>query len=161
MHPVTVLVCGEPMRGDDGAAFAVADALAPNAGSELEIRHVGSLMPDDLLGIDGPIVVLDAVAGPEPGSIVDLPLAAIAADGASAPSARSSHALPLAATLAIVASVREGGLPAGRFVGIAVDRVDIGRELSATVAAAVPGTVRRVATWIHLLRHEPEVPACA
>jgi hydrogenase maturation protease len=161
MQRVTVLVCGEPMRGDDGAAFAVADALPSATRDELDIHRVGSLMPDDLLGLDGPIVILDAVAGPSPGSIVDLPLAAIAADGGSAPSARSSHALPLAATLAIVASLRDDGLPPGRFVGIAVDRVGIGHTLSPAVAAAVPVTARRVATWARLLRHEAEVPACA
>ena len=161
MQRVTVVVCGEPMRGDDGAAFAVVDALPPAARDAVDIRQVGSLMPDDLLGLDGPIVVLDAVAGPEPGSIVDLPLAAVAADGGSAPSARSSHALPLAATLAIAASLRDGGLPPGRFVGVAIDRTDIGHALSPSVAAAVPETARRLTTWVHLLRHEPEVPACA
>jgi hydrogenase maturation protease len=161
MPHVTVLVCGEPMRGDDGAAFAVAEALPPAAFGELEIRHVGSLMPDDLLGIEGPIVVLDAVAGPEPGSVVDLPLAAVAADGAAAPAARSSHALPLPATLGIAARLRDDGLPPGRFLGIAVGHVGFGDALSAPVADAVPEAARRLAAWVHLLHRERTVPSCA
>jgi hydrogenase maturation protease len=161
MPPLTILVCGEPMRGDDGVAFAVADALPSATRVELDIRHVGSLMPDDLVAVDGPVVILDAVAGPAPGCVVDLPLAAVAADGTSAPPARSSHALPLTATLGIVARLRDGGLPSGRFLGIGVERVGIGDRLSPAVAAAVPEAARRLASWIRLLRDDREVLECA
>lgn len=161
MRPVTVLVCGEPMRGDDGVALAVADGLASTSETPVEIRRVGSLMPDDLVDLDGAVVVLDAVAGPEPGTVVDMPLAAAAADGASAPAARSSHALPLGATLAIAARLRDGRLPPGRFLGVAIGRADLGNEMTREVAASVPRAARRVAAWIRRLGRREDDATCA
>jgi hydrogenase maturation protease len=161
MRTVTILVCGEPLRGDDGVAIAVADGLARSTRSGLEIRRVGSLMPDDVVDVEGPVLVLDAVAGPEPGTFVDLPLAAVAADSTLAPPARSSHALSVPATLGIAARLRDGGLPPGRFLGVAVGRVGIGDELSQEVAAAVPRVVRRAGAWVRALGVRGGLAPCA
>ena len=161
MPRVTILVCGEPLRGDDGVALAVADALDRTGDPAIQIRKVGSLMPDDLVAIVGPVVVLDAVVGPAPGSVVDLPLAAVAADGSSIPPARSSHALPLPATLGIVAHLRDNGLPPGRFLGIAIGRVGFGEQMTPEVAAAIPRAARRLAAWVRVFADTDGVPACA
>ena len=161
MAPVVVIVCGEPMRGDDGVALAVVDALPPPIRALIATRRVGSLMPDDLLTVDGPVLIVDAVVGPAPGTLVELPLAAVAADKMPMPPTRSTHALPLPSMLGIVAALREGGLPPGRFLGVAVDRVGLGDRLSSGVAAAVPRAAARLAAGIRMLAHEAQVAPCA
>ena len=64
MRRVVLLVCGEPMRGDDGVAQAVLDVLSPETRRLTDVREVGQLMPDDLCDVgDAPVVLLDAVDG--------------------------------------------------------------------------------------------------
>jgi hypothetical protein len=70
---VTLLVCGDPMRGDDAVAGAILGALPATSRHLADIRDVSGLMPDDLLGAEGPLIILDAVHGPPAGTVVDLP----------------------------------------------------------------------------------------
>lgn len=160
MRRVTVLVCGEPMRGDDGVGLAVAAALPRSTARLADIRHVGSLMPDDLVDVAGPLVLVDAVVGPTPGAIVDLPLAAVAADASTAPASRSSHVLSLPAMLGLSAALGRQ-LPAGRFIGVAAGQVTVGEELSPTVAKAVAPAAGQLAAWIRRLARQRGAATCA
>lgn len=161
MPSVTLLVCGEPMRGDDALALAVLDALPPTARAKADVRHVGQLMPDDLHPHARPVIVLDAVAGPAPGTLVDLPL-----DGLAAASARgdfnpaSSHALPLTITLGIVERL-SGGLPDGRFVGIGGSDYTLGTGLSPAVRDAIAPCAARVSEWLTVLANQEGSATCA
>lgn len=161
MRRVTLLVCGEPMRGDDAVAAAVVAALPAGTLGMVDVRHVGQLMPDDLLATDGPILLVDAVEGLTAGEIVDLPLASLLAADAAGISPASSHALPLRITLGIVAGLRGGALPEGRFVGIAGAEYGIGTPLSAAAHAAVPACAARLSHWIRVLAHASRSPTCA
>lgn len=163
MRTVTVLVCGNPMRGDDGLALRVVESLPDTTRHLADVRHVVGLAPDDLLG-EGPIVIVDAVAGPMPGEIVDLPLDALRRlDWQAAP--RSSHALPLTTALAVAERLR-GAPVSGRFLGIAGAQFTLGQTLSSAAEASVPHCAARLGHWIRVLAHGPGlrmrgVPSCA
>ncbi len=93
----------------------------------------------------GPVVVVDAIRGPAPGTIVVWTLAEVA-ELPEAPTA-STHGLPLPAVLKLAAAL--GGHPLhGRFVGIAGARFTIGSQLSAPVRAALPAAARAVESAI-------------
>ena len=135
-----MLACGETERGDDGAALVAAEALrarmARGAQEALrEVRLVGQLEPDDLVGLapGARVVVIDAVRGIEPGRIVRRPLADLATGG---PAPRSSHMLPLRDVLGIVTAL-EGSLPKGVFVGLGGTSFELGGQMSAAVRDAI------------------------
>lgn len=155
MRHVVLLACGEPMRGDDALALAVLDALPATTRSMVEIRPVGQLMPDDLHGVEGAIIVLDAVDGPPAGTVIDLPLSALSEAYDRGISPASSHALPLPITLGIVERL-PGGMPDGRFLGVAAADYTLGAPLSPAVQEAVPDCAARVNHWVRALVHEPK-----
>jgi hydrogenase maturation protease len=159
MRRVTLLVCGEPMRGDDGVATAIVGALPAATRGLTEMTRVGQLMPDDLL-CDGPVILLDAVEGREPGEVVDLSLAALHDVPGSRLVPTSSHALPL--PIAVAVAERLGGrLPEGRFIGIATASYALGAGLSPAVRRAIPRCARHLNHWIRVLAHERSPRRCA
>ncbi len=154
-----MLVCGQRARGDDAAALLAAERLpeALASAGQFEVRFVGQLEPDDLLAL-GPrerVLVLDAVRGVAPGTIVRRSLAQLASSGLAP---RSSHALPLRDVLALVAELR-GGLPEGTFVGLGGASFEIGAGLSPAVrtvlaryTAAIAAEVGRLSKGSHVTR---------
>jgi hydrogenase maturation protease len=162
MARVVLLVCGEPMRGDDGVALAVIDALPPDARARADIRQVGHLMPDDFDELGAPVIVVDAVHGAAAGEVVDLPLTQLGAAYAHGLSPASSHVLPIPLTLGIVERLR-GGLPDGRFVGIGAATYAVGAPLSPPVRDAVAACSARLEDWIDALGalRRGEADACA
>jgi hydrogenase maturation protease len=159
MRDVRLLVCGEPLRGDDALAAAIVDALPATTRHLVTLWHVAAPMPEDLVDAPGPVIILDAVRGPAPGEVIDLPLAALLAPEHET-AAASSHALPLPAVIGIVEQVR-GSLPEGRFIGIAATRFTLGAPLSASVRMALPAATARLGHWIRVLAHAHAVPSCA
>lgn len=159
MRTIRLLVCGEPMRGDDAVAAAILDRLPLTTRHLVTIWHVTAPMPDDLIDAPGPVIILDAVNGPAPGEVIDLPLAALLAPD-RATSAASSHALPLPAVLQIVERIR-GDLPEGRFIGVAGAQFALGAPLSASVRMSIPAATARLGHWIRVLAHAHAVPSCA
>jgi hydrogenase maturation protease len=162
---VVVLVCGERLRRDDGAALAAAELLPPDVRAVAHVVEVGQLGVEALLDVpDGAaIVVVDAVRGVAPGSVVILPLAEVAAGGGAGGSAgagprraaghaapASSHALPPNEVIALAAELR-GAMPRGVFVGIGGAEFGYGEGLSAAVAAALPGFAATLAEEIRNL----------
>ena len=139
----TVLVLGDPMRGDDGAALLAAEHLEARA-LPLRIRRIGQLGPDDLVAAlaEGPCVVLDAVRGIPPGSVVELPLARVADAGAPQPA--SSHALP-AETIVLLAEALGARLEAGTFIGIGGQQFELGEPISPAVRQGLAGYERAIA----------------
>jgi hydrogenase maturation protease len=136
--PVRVLVCGEPLRGDDGAAVLAAAALAEDSRSLAEVIEVGQLSVEALLDLpEGvAVIVADAAVGVAPGEVVIVPLAEIARRAAAAMPA-SSHSLPPDQVLALAEEL-SGSPPRGVFVGIGVAEFGFGEGLSPEVAAGVP-----------------------
>ena len=154
MSRVVLLVCGEPMRGDDGVAHAVLDALSPEVRGLADVREVGQLMPDDLCDLgDAPVVLLDAVDGIAAGKLVDLPLTGLSDACARGLSPASSHALPIPLTLGVVERLA-GSLPKGRFLGVGAASYAIGASLSPPVQEAVTACCAQLGEWIRVLGDE-------
>lgn len=152
---VPVFVCGEPTRGDDAAAFAAVELLAPAARDLADVVAAGQLDVLFLLDLpaDRPCVVVDAVAGLAPGEVWVRPLAALVDRARALERAgravepRSSHELPLEQVLALAATLRDRP-PAGTFVGIGGACWDAGAGLSDGVAAALPAYAEAIAAAI-------------
>ncbi len=143
-HRTTLLVCGEPERGDDAAAAAAVAALPPLVATRVTIVHCGQLEVDHLLAVpDGArCIVVDAAVGVAPGTIVTIPLADVAIrTGGGAP--RSSHTMPPDQAISLAAALR-GRPPEGTFVGIGGRAFGIGAAFSPEVAAALPLLVDRL-----------------
>jgi hydrogenase maturation protease len=159
LHRVSVLACGDPLRGDDAVAEAVLRALPATTLRLCDVRQVGGLMPDDLMDAE-PVIVVDAVHGPPPGTVIDLPLSALSELYASGVTPGSSHALPMPLVLGIVDRIA-GRLPDGRFLGVAGEDFTLGAPLSALVERAVPGCAARLNHWVRVLVHDRRAVACA
>jgi len=152
---VPVLVCGEPLRGDDAAGPAAVELLAADVRARAAVTAVGQLDLLVLLDLpaDTPCVVVDAVAGLPAGEIWVQPLAAVVdrgrdrAGSGRVPEPRSSHELPIDQVLALAATLRERP-PAGTFVGIGGERWDLGASLSPAVVAALPAFAAAIAAAI-------------
>jgi len=151
--PTVVLVCGERLRGDDAVAFDAVAALPAGTRAAATIVEAGALDVAALVGLpeDANVVVVDAVAGVAAGELVAIPLADLARssprDAPGAPAARSTHALPIPATLAIAAALR-GRAVEGTFLGVGIAQCVPGAPLSPRVAAAVPALAQALAQRI-------------
>jgi hydrogenase maturation protease len=151
---VAVLVCGEPERGDDGAAFAAVVALPAEVLDHADVVLCGQLEVDHLVAVhdDAACVVVDTAVGVAPGEVVVVPLDAIAERrGRGAP--RSSHALSPDQAIALAAALR-GRPPAGVFVGIGGEDFRLGAELSPAVRAGLPRLVAVLADEVARLASE-------
>jgi hydrogenase maturation protease len=156
MRHVTILVCGEPMRGDDAVAEAIVRALPLTTRQLGEVCHVGGLMPDDLIAAGAPVIVVDAVRGLPAGTLVDVPLTALPELAAVGAAPESTHAIPLATVLGIVERLA-GQLPEGRFIGVAAESDALGAPLSEPVREAVDACAARLGHWIRTLSHPAAV----
>ena len=141
----SLLIIGHPSRGDDGAAEAALARVTRVALESVRVVRAHDLDVETLIGA-GPVVVVDAVRGPEPGTIVVWTLAEVA-ELPDAPTA-STHGLPLPAVLKLAAAL--GGRPLrGRFVGIAGARFTTGSPLSGAVRAALPRAASAIEAALH------------
>jgi hydrogenase maturation protease len=146
-----LLVCGEPARGDDAAAFAAVTAMPSAVRDRVDVVSCGQLQVDHLLDVPAgaPCIVLDAAVGVPPGEVVMLSLADVAARrSGSAP--RSSHTLAPDQVIALAATLR-GAPPAGVFIGIGGADFALGAELSPAVLAGLPRLVEVIVREIERL----------
>jgi hydrogenase maturation protease len=150
-----LLICGEPARGDDAAAFAAVTALPSAVRDRVDVVSCGQLQVDHLLDVPAgvPCIVLDAAVGVPPGEVVMLSLADVAARrGGSAP--RTSHTLAPDQVIALAATLR-GAPPAGVFIGIGGADFALGAELSPAVLAGLPRLVEVIAREVERLAPAP------
>jgi hydrogenase maturation protease len=133
---VTVFLCGEPLRGDDGVAALAGAGLSPETLDGATVRTVRGLATSDLLELPhgAASVVVDAVSGVPPGRLVVRALEGLERKGF--PVAMSSHQIPLRDVLALAA--RLGWQPCGTFLGVGGERFGLGDDPSPAVLDAVP-----------------------
>ena len=146
-HPhVTLLACGEPLRGDDGVAHAAVDSLPERALHGAEVHHVSALSPEDLAGLDpgSTTIIVDAVVGIPFGEVVRYDLERLPAHAPIRPS--SSHQLPLDMVMGLAKLM--GWEPHGAFIGVGAARFDHGNALSPEVSGAVPMVGEAIAAEI-------------
>lgn len=152
---VRLLVCGNADRGDEGAALLAVAHVLPRMEDairhRIDVRRCPRLEPDAIAEVPPgqACVVVDTLAGIDPGSTVAIPLATLAGDGRSlAP--RSSPVHTIGEVLGLAAASR-GELPDGVLVGIGGKRFGFGprrsRALSGGMTAfeeAIEGEVRKL-----------------
>jgi hydrogenase maturation protease len=151
---VRVLVCGEPLRGDDGAAVLAAAGLTAEVRALAEVFEVGQLSLTAMLDVPegAAVIVADAAVGVAAGEVVVLPLGEIVQRVSGAAPA-SSHSLPPDQVLAVAGEMR--GAPfSGVFVGIGAVEFGFGEELSPEVAAALPAFTAALEAEIRRLSAE-------
>lgn len=157
---VRIVVCGNADRGDDGAAVAALATLLPTLPfdllAKLEVRRCEELRVDDLADLPrgASCVIVDAVAGPEPGTVVRCALPDLATDPACTP--RSSHQLPIDIVLGLAGVLREASVP-GTFIGLAGHGFGYGSPLSRAVRGALPAFRDAIEAEVRALA-EPGVP---
>ncbi|MFI5258253.1 MAG: hydrogenase maturation protease [Candidatus Limnocylindrales bacterium] len=147
---VRVLVCGERLRGDDGAAERAIGVLDAETRSLVEVVEVGQLSVEALLDVPGDVavVVVDAAVGVFAGGVVTLPIEVVA--GAQGAMPASSHALPPDQVVGLAAEIRGAPLR-GSFVGIGAADFDFGERLSPAVEAGLPAFAAAIAAEIRRL----------
>lgn len=150
---VRIVALGNPDRGDDGAALALAAGLRelleggggdrdPNDGMPGQVTVVMAGKPGpgllDLLPPEEFCILLDATCtGVPPGTIYKIPLGEVTTD--LLPDLRvSSHGFGPGEALALGRALGRT-LPPGYFLGIEGKRYGPGEELSLEVLAALPG----------------------
>ena len=148
----TILACGDPARGDDGAALAAVDRVAGGGTADALIRRVGMLHVEHVIDAlaAGRCLVVDAIRGVEPGVPVELPLRQLAT-GSSGFTPASSHALPLDETVRL-AELLGADLARGMFMGIGGRSFDLGDALSDEASRGVDAAVAAIE---RLLREAP------
>lgn len=150
-----MLACGQTLRGDDAVAFAAVRRLPLDIRHEITVRRVGALSPEDLVALPAGarVVIVDAIVGPPPGTVLSLDLADIPAgrSGRELRFTSSSHQLPLGDVIALAQLLRVAPLT-GSFVGLAIESVAMGATLSDPVRAALPDFREAVADAIRAAR---------
>jgi hydrogenase maturation protease len=148
---VLILACGDELRGDDGLAAAAVRGLPAATLARADVRVVRGLAIEDLVALPAGcrLVIVDAVAGPPAGELVELDLAALSEHAATVVST-STHQLPLHDVVALAGLLREDPL-GGCFVGLGVGSVTFGTELSEPVAAALPALREAIARAVRAI----------
>jgi hydrogenase maturation protease len=137
-----VIGYGDALRSDDGAGPRIADLMTPADGLAVFVRH--QLLPElaaDLKGRDV-VVFVDAGTGLEPGAVFARRLTP---SDAAEPSGMTHHCTPEG--LLRLAERLYGARPCAFLVTIGAASFELGEELSAPVAAALPeaaAAVRRL-----------------
>lgn len=140
-----VIALGQAAAGDDGVGLAVLEELRRQgvpAGVELVHAAEDSALVT-LLATPAPVVLVDAVLGGEPGSVLELTPEALDASGVRPV---STHGLGAARAIALARTLSpETVSPAIRIVGIAIARpARYEQALSPAALAAVPSAAARV-----------------
>jgi hydrogenase maturation protease len=134
---VVVFACGEPLRGDDGLGHVAVAGLAKSVTRMAAIRSIRCLGPEDLAELRPGtfVVIVDAVAGIEPGRLCRIDLERLGSECAQL-RPTSSHQMPLADVLGLAELL--GWEPRGVFLGVGAARVGIGDRMSPEVVRAIP-----------------------
>jgi len=154
-RPVVLLACGEPLRGDDGAAIRALELLPAWASEAATVREAGRLEVELLLDApeDAAVILADAALGVASGRVVVVALDAVARSAAGGAAPASSHSLPPDQVLALAEELRGSPLR-GSFVGIGASTFGLGEGPSGAVAAALPEFAAAIAAEIARLSRE-------
>jgi hydrogenase maturation protease len=152
---VVVFACGDPLRGDDSVAHLACRALPPEAQARAEVRLIGALETEHVRDVAAGTcaIVVDAVVGPVPGELVEMALEELERRAESVVTT-SSHQLPLDQVVALGQLLRDEPV-VGRFVGLAIASVEVGKEPSGSVAASLATLTAAVARAVSELDAEP------
>jgi hydrogenase maturation protease len=152
MNASTLVVgLGNPILGDDGVGWRVAESVRANLNDpdvEVLCLSLGGLALMENLAGYRRVIIVDAMSSGAPtGTLHFLSLQEL--DELAAQHTACVHDLSLAAALALGRELGVNLPEEIRVVGVeAAAEFDFGEMLSADIAAAVPGAARAVAAWL-------------
>ncbi len=151
MAGVVVFACGDPLRGDDSVAPTACRSLPLEVRARADVRLIGALEAEYLRDLPAGVraVIVDAVVGPPPGTIVEMDLAEMSGRAEKVVTT-STHQLPLDQVVALAQVLRERPV-LGRFVGVGIEAVAIGEEPRTSVAESIPALRDAVARAVEEL----------
>jgi hydrogenase maturation protease len=149
-HRVVIFACGEPLRGDDGAAGLAVASLPPRARLAALVHVVRQLEPEAVATLPPGtrVIVVDTVSGIDPGRIALFDLAELPAK-ALAIRPRSTHQLPLDHILGLAEVL--GHPVVGVFIGVGGSSFEPGASLSPEVSRAMPSLRAAIAEEVERL----------
>ncbi len=140
MQRILILAYGNPLRGDDGIGWHVADRLRTRlTQEEVEILSVHQLTPDmaERIHLTDAVIFIDAATSGVPGEIHCATLVACSSR------ARFSHELSPAAVLGLARDLY-GATPHAHLLTVTGESFAHGSALSAPVAGAIPRLLTEV-----------------
>lgn len=139
---VLIIGYGNPLRGDDGLGWRVAERLAAEW-PEAQTLTCQQLTPElaEPISRAARLVFVDAAAHGPPGTIHEQPLQ----PDASSPASFTHHVTP--GVLLALSEKLFGHLPEAVLFSVAGESFDFGQALSLPVEAALPEVIRRVRAW--------------
>ena len=157
---IRLVACGNPDRGDDGLAGVAMEGILATLPAEVratvDVRTTTELRVEDLLDLRPgcSLVIVDAVSGVEPGTVVQRPLEALIDPGrgsvGSRPIPRSSHQLPIELVLGLAASLLGRSIE-GTFIGLGGASFGFAAGLSDAVSAGLPALRSTIAGEVERL----------
>ena len=139
-----VIGLGQPAAGDDGVGLAVLERLRADGvppGVELR-RAIEPTALVELLTVDVPVVLIDAVASDTPGEVVELAPEELAGRGGPP---YSTHGLDVEQAIGLARALQPRLTPSLHIVAVGIARPPrLESGLSPAVAAAVPRAAERV-----------------
>jgi hydrogenase maturation protease len=137
---------GNPLRGDDGVGWRIAEALPPC--SDTDVITCQMLLPElvPVIAAASLVVFADARLGDTPGRIRCLPV--VPSNGR-----RSIGHVESPSTLLSLAATACGHVPPAWLVSVDVADLQPGATLSGPVSAAIPHAVAAIARLVD--RHRP------
>ena len=153
---VRLVVCGNADRGDDGVALATIATILPALPRALlvtlDVRRCVELRVEDLVDLPAGLscLIVDAVVGPEPGTVVTLTLGELVGRPPFTP--RSSHQLPIDLAVGLAGILRDRPVE-GTFVGLAGRAFGYGTPLSRVAQAAMPAFGEAIEVELYHLAH--------
>ena len=139
MHETWVVGIGNPLRGDDGAGWAVVEALAELTADPVQTICVHQLLPEllDSIHLAGQVIFVDASVDGKPGSVMVTSIQP-ATDGPA-----SSHQLHPAVLLAMGVKLY-GRMPSATLITISGQDFGYQETLSLPVQQAVQEAICQI-----------------
>ena len=134
---------GNPLRGDDGVGWRIADQLAKFVGESAEVLAVHQLTPElaEAISEVDLVIFVDASYGGEPGTWTCEAIG----PNPDAPDSFTHHSTP--ANLLSYARAVFKASPKALLISVAGGSFDCGEELSSGVTAIVPEIVGCISEW--------------
>jgi hydrogenase maturation protease len=153
-----ILACGNPLRGDDGAAWYLADALQRNTlpdGIRILVQQQWTPELAADIAEATSVLFLDSSLSQAPGSVTLRPVSP-----ASAPPSFLTHHLDASSLLALTQSLYLSAPTHSSLLLIGAETVEHGESLSPIVEGAIPKALNTALAWInrHCLHQAPPSP---
>ncbi|HUJ33414.1 MAG TPA: hydrogenase maturation protease [Candidatus Acidoferrum sp.] len=160
MNRILVIASGNPLRGDDGVGWHVAEALRQEPRTfGLAVKTVQQLTPElaDEISQAEIVIFVDAAESQQQGSVAVVPLEQSPQSTAPfthslTPAAPFTHSLTPAALLSLARELYGKAPDKAFLVTVGASELDLSEELSAPVARGVAGALEAIRALVPSLR---------